>query len=184
MFLVPFQKKGWTIDHHVSNLRTRGFLFQGVQVHPELIRISSGPNILRSCFLHCLSPCEFATCMRALIPCTVTACLHLLPGPSLTLSPSEFESYMRALTPTPVPPDFPCGNKGESLSLRHPLLLTTPPRAFPRPLLLTTPRVLEYSDDIVFLSHPPHSVFHVPAPLPDNSIIIATVVSMWMVFFM
>jgi len=34
MFLVPFQKKGWKIDHHVSNLRTRGFLFQGVQVHP------------------------------------------------------------------------------------------------------------------------------------------------------
>jgi len=27
MFLVPFQKKGWKIDHHVSNLRTRGFLF-------------------------------------------------------------------------------------------------------------------------------------------------------------
>ena len=34
MFLVPFQKKGWKIDHHVSNLKTRGFLFQGVQVHP------------------------------------------------------------------------------------------------------------------------------------------------------
>jgi len=28
MFLVPLQKKGWTIDHHVSNLRTRVFLFQ------------------------------------------------------------------------------------------------------------------------------------------------------------
>ena len=34
MFLVPFQKKGWKIDHHVSNLKARGFLFQGVQVHP------------------------------------------------------------------------------------------------------------------------------------------------------
>jgi len=33
MFLVPFQKKGRKIDHHVSNLRTCGFLFQGVQVH-------------------------------------------------------------------------------------------------------------------------------------------------------
>ena len=33
-FFVPLQKKGWKIDHHVSNLRTRGFLFQGVQVHP------------------------------------------------------------------------------------------------------------------------------------------------------
>ena len=32
MFLVPFQTKGWKIDHYVSNLRTRGFLFQGVQV--------------------------------------------------------------------------------------------------------------------------------------------------------
>ena len=34
MFLVPFQKKGWKIDHHVSNLKTRCFLFQGIQVHP------------------------------------------------------------------------------------------------------------------------------------------------------
>jgi len=34
MFLVPFQKKGWKIDHQVSNIRTHGFLFQGVQVHP------------------------------------------------------------------------------------------------------------------------------------------------------
>jgi len=32
--LVPFQKKGSKIDHHVSNLRTPEFLFQGVQVHP------------------------------------------------------------------------------------------------------------------------------------------------------
>ena len=34
IFLVPSQKKGWKIDNHVSILRTRGFLFQGVQVHP------------------------------------------------------------------------------------------------------------------------------------------------------
>jgi len=27
IFLVPFQKKGWKINHHVSNLRTRGFPF-------------------------------------------------------------------------------------------------------------------------------------------------------------
>ena len=27
MFLVSFQKKGWKIDPHDSNLRTRGFLF-------------------------------------------------------------------------------------------------------------------------------------------------------------
>ena len=51
-----------------------------------------------------LSPCGFATCMRALIPSPVPACLRSLPRPSLALSPSEFESlYMRALTPTPVP---------------------------------------------------------------------------------
>ena len=33
-FFVPVQKKGWKIDPHVSNLRSREFLFQGVQVHP------------------------------------------------------------------------------------------------------------------------------------------------------
>ena len=31
---VPLQKKGWKIDPHVSNLRSREFLFQRVQVHP------------------------------------------------------------------------------------------------------------------------------------------------------
>jgi len=35
MFFVPVQKKGWKIDPHVSNLRSRESLFQGVQVHPE-----------------------------------------------------------------------------------------------------------------------------------------------------
>jgi hypothetical protein len=30
---VPVQKKGWKIDPHVSNLRSREFVFQGVQVH-------------------------------------------------------------------------------------------------------------------------------------------------------
>jgi len=33
-YFVPVQKKGWKIDPHVSNLRSREFLFQGVQVHP------------------------------------------------------------------------------------------------------------------------------------------------------
>ena len=33
-FFVPLQKKGPKIDPHVSNLGSRGFLFQGVQVHP------------------------------------------------------------------------------------------------------------------------------------------------------
>jgi len=31
---VPIQKKGWKIDPHVSNQRSREFLFLGVQVHP------------------------------------------------------------------------------------------------------------------------------------------------------
>jgi len=33
-FFVPLQKKGWKIDPHVSNLRSREFIFQGVKVHP------------------------------------------------------------------------------------------------------------------------------------------------------
>jgi len=33
-YFVPDQKRGPKIDPHVSNLRSRWFLFQGVQVHP------------------------------------------------------------------------------------------------------------------------------------------------------
>jgi len=33
-FFVPVQKKGWKMDPHVSNIRSREFLFQGVWVHP------------------------------------------------------------------------------------------------------------------------------------------------------
>jgi len=33
-FLVLVQKKGWEIGPHVANLRSRWFLFQGVQVRP------------------------------------------------------------------------------------------------------------------------------------------------------
>jgi len=33
-FFVPVQKKGWKIDPHVANLRSREFPFQRVQVHP------------------------------------------------------------------------------------------------------------------------------------------------------
>ena len=60
--------------------------------------------------------------------------------------------------------------------------LTT--RVFRRPLLLPTPRVIEYSDYVVFLFHPPHLSFHLPAPLPDNSIMIVFVVSVWIVLLM
>ena len=34
-FFVPVQKKGWKINPHISNRRSREFLFQGVQVHPS-----------------------------------------------------------------------------------------------------------------------------------------------------
>ena len=115
-----------------------------------------------------LCTCEFTTCMRALIPSPVPACLHLLLRPPLALSPSEFEPlYMRALTPSSRPghPAWPITG------------LTT--RVFRRSLLLPTPRVIEYSNDIVFLFHPPHLSYHLPAHLPDNSIMIVIVVSVW-----
>jgi len=52
---------------------------------------------------------------------------------------------------------------------------------FRRPLLLSTPRVIEYSDEVVFLFHPPHLSYHLHAPLPDNSIMSVIVVSVWIV---
>ena len=154
------------------------------------------PSLLRPSSALRLSQCEFATCMRALNPSPDPACLRSLPRPSLALLPNEFESiYMPSLTPTPVPAGFRQSgsrpgqtflpiNEFTTRAFPRPLLLTTPPRAFPRPILLTTPRVLDYSDDIVFLSHPPHFVYQLPAPLPDNSIIIAITVSVWIVLFM
>jgi len=83
-----------------------------------------------------LSPCEFATRMRALIPSTVPACLHSLPGPSPALSQSEFESYMRALIPTPVS----AGVKQSGSRPEGPVWSITGPTtsAFPRLLVLTT----------------------------------------------
>jgi len=65
-----------------------------------------------------------------------------------------------------------------------PLLLTTPPCAFHCPSLLTTSRVLDYSDDIVFLSQLAHFLYQLPAPLPDNCIIIAISRSVWIVLLM
>jgi len=123
-----------------------------------------------------LSPREFATCMRALIPSPVPACLRSLRRPSFALSPSEFESlYMRTLTPTHVPAGFRQSGSRPGQPAWPITGLTT--RIFRRPLLLPTPRVIEYSDDIVFLFHPPHLSYHLPAPLPDNSIMIVIVVS-------
>jgi len=130
-----------------------------------------------------LSACEFATCMQALIPSPVPACLPLLPRPSLAPSPSEFESlYMRALTPTHVPAGFRQSGSRPGQPAWPITGITT--RVFRRPLLLPTPRVMEYSDDVVFLFHPPHLSHHAPAPLPDNSIMIVIVVSVWVVVFM
>jgi len=62
------------------------------------------------------------------------------------------------------------------------LTLTT--RVFRRPLLLPTPRVIEYSNDVVFLFHPAHLLYHLHDPLPDNSMMIVIVVSVWIVLFM
>jgi len=126
-----------------------------------------------------LSPCRFATCLRALIPSPVPACLRSLPRPSLALSPSEFESlYMRALTPTHVPAGFRPSSSRPGQPAWPITGLTT--RVFRRPFLLPTPRVIEYFDDVVFLFHPPHLSYHLPAPSPDrdNSIMIVIVVSM------
>jgi len=87
-----------------------------------------------------LSPCEFATCMRALIPSTVPACLRSFPGSSPALSPNEFELYMRALIPTPVSEGVrQFGSRPEQPAWSITGLTT---RAFPRPLLLTTLSVL------------------------------------------
>ena len=126
-------------------------------------------------------------CMRALIPSPVPACLRSLPRPFLASSASEFESLytrhmMRALTPTHVPTGFrQSGSRPGQLA--WPITgLTT--RVFRRALLLPTPRVIEYSDDVVFLFYPPHLSYHLPAPLPDNSIMIVIVVSVWIVLLM
>jgi len=106
-----------------------------------------------------LSACEFATCMRALIPSPVPACLPSLQRPSLALPPSEFESlYMRVLTPTHVPAGFRQSGSRPGQPAWPITGLTT--CVFRRPLLLLNPRVIEYSDDVVFLFHPPHLSYH------------------------
>jgi len=89
-----------------------------------------------------LSLCEFAVCMRMLIPSPVPARLRSLPRPSLALSPSEFESlHMRALIHTLVPAGFRQSGSRPGQPAWPIIGLNT--RVFRRPLLLPTPRVIE-----------------------------------------
>jgi len=94
--------------------------------------------------------------------------------------PGEFESLnMRAPTPTHVPAGFRQSGSRPGQPAWPITGLTN--CVWHRPLLLPTLRVIEYSDDVVFLFHPPHLSYHLPAPLPDNSIMIVIVVSVWIV---
>jgi len=89
---------------------------------------------------------------------------------------SEFESlYMRALTHAHVPAGFRQSGSQPGQPAWPITGLTA--RVFRRPLLLPTPRVIEYSDDVVFLFHRPYLLYHLPVPLPDNSMMIVIVVS-------
>ena len=89
---------------------------------------------------------------------------------------------MRALTPTYVPVSFRQSGSLPGQPAWPIAWLTT--RVSRRPLLLPTPRVMKYSDDVVSLFHPPHLSYHLHAPLPDNSIVIVIVVSVWIVLLM
>jgi len=100
----------------------------------------------------------------------------------MALSPSGFGSlYMPALTHTQIPAGFRQSGSRPGQPAWPITVLTT--RVFRRPLLLPTPRVTEYFDNVVFLFHPPHLSYHLPAPLPDSSMIIVIVVSVCIVVF-
>jgi len=82
-----------------------------------------------------------------------------------------------------LPPMFPQNSGSRPGQPAWPITgLTT--RVFHLPPLLPTPRVIEYSDHVVFLFHPPHLSYHLPAPLNDNSIVTVIVVSVWIVLLM
>jgi len=91
---------------------------------------------------------------------------------------------MRALTPTHVPAGFRQSSSRPGQPAWPIIGLTT--RVFRRFLLSPTLRAIEHSDDVVFLFHPPHLSYHVPAPPPDcdNSIMIVIVVSVCIVLLM
>jgi len=90
--------------------------------------------------------------------------------------------YMRALTPKHIPAGFRQSGSRPGQPAWPITGLTT--RVFRRPVLLPTPRVIEYSNDVVFLFHPAHLLYHLHDPLPDNSMMIVIVVSVWIVVFM
>ena len=112
--------------------------------------------------------------------------LHLRP--SLALSPCEFATFMRALVPSPVP----TGIRQHFFRLGQPVLpingrtcrafLSSLPDnnshlAAQGYLLLPSPRVIEYSDDILFFFPQPHLLYHPPALFPHNFTVILAVAS-------
>ena len=132
-------------------------------------------------------------------------CLRMLLRPSLALSPSEFATCMRTLISPPVPP-VPAGiryrpvarlgdedlHTSQLLSriLRR-LLSDNIPHpndmllAFPPPIFLYSPRVIAYSDDIMFVFPSPNPLYP-PAPVPDTITITVTLHALlvWFVLFM
>jgi len=124
----------------------------------------------------------------------------MLLRPSLALSPSEFAACMRALISPPVPP-VPAGIRqhgsrlGDEVlhtsrilrrllsdNIPHPndMLLASPPQN-----VLYSPRVIAYSDDIIFVFPSPNPLYP-PAPIPDTITITVTlhVLLVWFVLFM
>jgi len=63
---VPNQKKGPKIDPNVSNLRSREFLFQGVQVHPKKQRGKGRACLQDGEDLHIAFSLQVNFCKRAL----------------------------------------------------------------------------------------------------------------------
>jgi len=127
------------------------------------------------------TPNEFALCLRALL------------RPSSALSHCEFAAYMRALIPSPVPAGTTQHGSRLGESVLH--ASRTIHRFLPDNihhiatvtwgyLLLPSPRIMEYSDDILIVFSPQHFLYHPPAPFPDNSITIAAAVIVWAVLFM
>jgi hypothetical protein len=102
------------------------------------------------------SPHEFSACLRALIPFKAPAAIRQhgsrIGQPALPINGRTSPAFRRFL------PD----------NIPH---LAT--RGY---LLLPNPRVIKYSDDTFFLFPPHHRLYHLPAPFPDNSIMIVVVV--------